>query len=341
MDNENVDQTNSENLRKRELREKINDLYYHKFLCTGFSERYTEFINNLRVDRLWGVIGAFTRNGKSWSLLDIVRNSERYKNHDGNTYFPVLVVQAPSSNTINGNDLYASIRRGFGYTGSLTALNCKDWLIDVIPKVGLEQIIFDDAHELSNNHLRVIKDLTDELILQKNHHLSIVLSSVIDFNEILVWRKICAYSNEAWMKQLYERFKAFKIVHGLTIDEVAQVLRDYEVLYSEVFSKIELTGYTSDIFTWLTCSLIDDFNCERVAMDHLAFTIYESAKIACLEYNMDNIPLGLIKNVIDNKLIYKKTVSTITTEKKYTPKKNTEERRVKNEQVKKHEENVI
>lgn len=139
--------------------------------------------------------------------------------------------------------------------------------------------------------------------LEQNYNISIVLSSIISNNTISVLQKIQQYRGEDWIQQFYERFSLFREIEGHNSQEVAQILYAYEELYRPFLSSISISKYAGNIFGWLTNSDIDIHQCRRVAIEHLAKLIFESTRIACIEYDMNDIPGDLLFHVYKTQLL--------------------------------------
>lgn len=293
-------------------------VYKHSFIETPFARRFQGFINEVRVEKKWAVIGAYSRNGKTWSIMDIIKSSGAVKEYNGHTKIPIIAVRSPDSST--PNDLISSLCRCFGSVPLSSSSAQKKWLISAIPRLGVEQIIVDDAHELNLNHLKFIKWLTDSLELEMNYNISLVLSSIISSNSISIWNKIQQYRHEDWMQQLYERFSLCREIPGHTYNEVAEILYGYEELYRPLIPNISLVKYTDNIYTWLICPELDIHNCRRVAMEHLSKLIFESVKIAYIQYSLIDIPLDLIFHVYKSSFLNKDKVLSIEDKSIYNPK---------------------
>ncbi|MGE5328881.1 MAG: AAA family ATPase [Deltaproteobacteria bacterium] len=285
-----------------EIDARLTEIYKHCFIETPFAERFQSFINDVRLKKKWAIVGAYARNGKSWCIKDLVKNSGAVKEYNGKTWVPVIAIRSPESST--PTDMISSLCRCFGKLPQSNTSALKKWLIENIPHLGVEQIIIDDAHELNLNHLRFIKWLTDTLELEKNYYLSIVLSSILGASGcISILQKIQQYRHEEWMEQVYERFSLSREVQGLSPNEVAQVLNAYEEIYKPFLPEIKLMKYTNNIFGWLTSTELDIHNSERVAMEHLSKLIYEAVRLACIEFKMKDIPITLLYHAFNVNLL--------------------------------------
>ncbi|SET61933.1 AAA domain-containing protein [Natronincola peptidivorans] len=298
INNINIIDTNS-NI-DEEIEIKLLDIYKYTFIETAFSQRFQDFINEVRLKKKWAIVGAHSRNGKSWCIKDLVKNSGAIKEYNGITRIPVLAIRSPESN--NASDIISSLCRCFGTLPKSNNSVLKKWLIDNIPNFGVEQLIIDDAHELNIHHFKFIKWLTDTLELEKNYYISVVLSSILSGNQISVWSKIMNTRSEDWMQQFYERFALFRVVQGHTPQEVAEVLYVYDELYKPFLSQINLIQWSDTIFAWLTHPDLDVHNCRRVAMEHLAKLIYESVRVASIQ-KMNEIPIDLLNYIAKLHLI--------------------------------------
>ena len=300
-----------------DLDAKLTEVYKHCFIETPFAERFQGFIKDVRLKKKWAIVGAYSRNGKSWCIKDLVKNSGAVKEYGGRTWIPVLAIRSPESST--PTDMISSLCRCFGKLPQANTSAQKKWLIDNIPNFGVEQIIIDDAHELNLNHFKFVKWLTDTLELEKNYYLSITLSSIISANSISVLQKILQYKGEDWMQQFYERFALFREVQGHTPQEVAGILYAFEEIYRPFLPDIKITQYASNIFGWLTNSELDVHQCRRVAMEHLSKLVYEAARIACIDYKMRDIPGDLLFHAYNVHLLNRDRLYSTEDEPVYKP----------------------
>ena len=308
----------------QELRNELLRIYKSEFINTPFAQRFEAFLNNLRKERRFGIVGAYTRNGKTWCIKDIVQNSGAYKRFGGDSRIPVIAIRA--ADTVN--DMIVSLCRSFGKMPNSRIYILKNWLFENIPLLGVEQIIIDDAHELTLNHFKFIKELTDTLEVERNYTPSVVLSSITSSKSIGVYRKIINYSTEDWMQQFFERFRLAREVEGHTEEETGSILYTYEHLYKPLLPDIKLTEYTRNIFGWLTNTELDSNHTNRVAMEHLSKLIYNAAKLAALDLKIKNIPLDLLHHVYEVFLTGKDRLYSTENEPVYKPKnvKETEEK---------------
>lgn len=285
---------NDEITEKDKILKRLYEIYKTEFINTPFSQRFEKFISDAREEKLYGIVGAYTRNGKTWCLKDIIKNSGAAKYYSADSRIPVIAVHSSESTT----DMLMSLCRACGKVPNSKTSMLKNWLIENIPRLGVQQIIIDDAHELSIKHFKFIKELIDVLELEKNYVLSLVMVSITSSNNIGVYRKIINYSTEDWMQQFFERFRYYREVEGHTEEETGSIIYTYEDLYRPILPKIKLIDYTGNIYGWLTSPEVDFNNTRRVAMEHLAKLIYHSAKIA-VQHDLNSIPLDLIKHVYD------------------------------------------
>lgn len=311
-----IDKANS-SIQLIEKESALMNVYKHAFIETPFARRFQGFIKEVRCERKWAIVGAYSRNGKTWCIKDLVENSGAVKEYNGNTRIPIIAVRSPEAST--PNDLISAICRCFGFVPLSNSSAQKKWLISTIPKLGVEQIIIDDAHELNLNHLKFIKWLMDSLELEMNYYVSVVFSSIVSANSISIWNKIQQYRHEDWMQQLYERFALCCEIPGNTCNEVAEILYGYEELYRPFVPDISLVKYTDNIYGWLICPELDIHNCRRVAMEHLAKLIFEAVKVAYIEYSLRDIPLDLLLYVYKVCFLNKDKVLSIEEKPKYKP----------------------
>lgn len=291
---------------KYEIEDKLKDIYEHVIIETAFVKRFNDAVNYARIKNEMLMIGAHTRNGKSWAIRDLVKSSGRYKSYSGTTIMPVIAIQSPDTN--NSNQIVRDLCNCFGKINFNNINLMKNWLLNNIPECGVQQIIIDDAHELNQNHYKFIKWLTDKLILEKNYYISIVFVSIMGNNKISAWQKLTQYQGEDWTQQLYERFSVPYKINGLNHDELTQVLYDYEGIYVDFLPEIKLVPYASNIFGWLTSPKLDIYGSGYVAMAHISKLLYEAARVACIQNDLKYLPLDLLQHVYKSLFILKDTI---------------------------------
>jgi hypothetical protein len=135
---------------------------------------------------------------------------------------------------------------------------------------GTECLIVDDAHDLSLEHLMLIKELTDQGRLQYDHPLGLCLVAAGRGTTIPL-KEILDQPETMWLqfRRRLDKIQPFCRVEGHTSEEVREILAALETVYRDLFPQLNLRQWSGSIYTWLTQPVLDPTNSGRVTMDYL------------------------------------------------------------------------
>jgi hypothetical protein len=135
---------------------------------------------------------------------------------------------------------------------------------------GTECLIVDDAHDLSFEHLMLLKELTDQGQLQYDHPLGLCLVAAARGNTIPL-KETLDQPDPTWLqwRRRLDKLEPFCRVVSHTSEEVREILAALETVYRELFPQLNLRRWSGSIYTWLTQPVLDPANSGRVTMDYL------------------------------------------------------------------------
>src|SRR6266487_1619729 len=132
---------------------------------TAFAKRFQKMLQDAWDNRSWHLIVADPGAGKTMSIRDLQKRA------GGRS---VLAVVAPKNNDDEqalGDQLYTAL--GLPLRGHWSTRKPK--LMGHLHQYGTQCLIVDDAHDLSLEHLMLIKEVTDQGHLQYGHPLGLCL----------------------------------------------------------------------------------------------------------------------------------------------------------------------
>ncbi len=135
------------------------------FIETAFARRFQAMLRSAWHKRSWHVIVADPGSGKTTSIRDLLKTT------DGRS---VLAVVAPKNNDDEqalGDQFFTAL--GLPLRGHWSTRKPK--LMGHLHQYGTQCLIVDDAHDLSLEHLMLIKEVTDQGQLQYGHPLGLCL----------------------------------------------------------------------------------------------------------------------------------------------------------------------
>ena len=135
------------------------------FVETAFAKRFQEMLRSAWRDRAFHVIVADPGAGKTMSMSDLLKTAGRRT---------VLAVVAPKNNEDEqalGDQFFTAL----GLPLREHWRTRKPRLMGHLHQYGTECLIVDDAHDLSLEHLMLLKEVTDQGRLQYNHPLGLCL----------------------------------------------------------------------------------------------------------------------------------------------------------------------
>ena len=240
------------------------------FIETGFEQRFQGLLRQAWRQRSWHVIVAEPGSGKSMGIRDLVATSTRARSSIGGRSFPALAVTAPKNDPKEaalGN--YLMLAMDLSTRGRWSER--KYSLLYVLQNYGVECVIIDDAHDLSMQHLILLKELTDQLRLPPYDHALGLCLVAAGRGAAVPLKDIFDQPETMWMqfRRRLDRVQPYCRIASHTQEEVRDILGALERIYHPYFPALNLRQWTTAISTWLTHPLLDPQNSGRVNMDLL------------------------------------------------------------------------
>jgi hypothetical protein len=240
------------------------------FIETPFERRFLALLQHVWKERSWHVISAVPGSGKSLGIDELVRKSGAYKDKASVTYLPVLAIRSPKNNA-PAQDLGEALSTAFGVVPTMPWKKLRLWLVKAMATFQVECIIVDDAHDLNRFTLSFLKELTDNLAAlpyKRTVGLGLVTAHS---NGVIPLKEIIKQPDEIW-QQFYRRMDKlhpFCVVDGHTLDEIIEILPDFEKLYQDQLPNLRLRRWVRYIYEQLTNPILDLDSSRRVTMDNL------------------------------------------------------------------------
>jgi AAA domain-containing protein len=230
------------------------------FIETAFARRFQAMLRSAWRDRSWHVIVADPGAGKTMSIRDLVKTAGSRA---------VLAVVAPKNNEDEmalGNQFFTAL--GLPLRGRWC--DRKPRLMGHFHQYGTECLVVDDAHDLSLEHLMLLKEVTDQGRLQYDHPLGLCLVAAARGNTIPL-KETLDQPDPTWLqwRRRLDKIQPFCRVASHTSEEVREILAALETVYQELFPQLNLRQWSGSIYTWLTQPVLDPANSGRVTMDYL------------------------------------------------------------------------
>ncbi len=230
------------------------------FIETAFARRFQATLRSAWRNRSWHVIVADPGAGKTMSIRDLVKTAGSCA---------ILAVVAPKNNEDEmalGNQFFTAL--GLPLRGRWC--DRKPRLMGHLHQYGTECLIVDDAHDLSFEHLMLLKELTDQGRLQYDHPLGLCLVAAARGNTIPL-KETLDQPDPTWLqwRRPLDKLEPFCRVASHTSEEVREILAALETVYRELFPQLNLLRWSGSIYTWLTQPVLDPAASGRVTMDYL------------------------------------------------------------------------
>lgn len=243
---------------------------HDRFIETAFARRFQGLLRQARQHRTWHIIAAVPGSGKSFGIHDLVLHCGAYKEDTGITRLPILAIRAPK-NAPKEIALGTALSAAFGVIPPMAWAVRRIYLVQAIARAQVENIIIDDAQDLSLEHLALLKELTDNLAAppyERSVGLCLVAAHTGD---IMPLKEIFSRPDTLWRqfrRRLDTEYPFCKIL-GHTKKEVSDILTSFEDLYRSQLPDLQLRRWAKSITTWLTHPSLDPDATGRVTMDHL------------------------------------------------------------------------
>lgn len=281
------------------------------FLETPFERRFQGLLRHAWQNRSWHIIAALPGSGKSWGIADMVLHSGACKEATGATRLPILAVRAPA-NSARELALVIVLSAAFGVVPKMTGTALRVWLVQEMACDGVECIIIDDAHELTLEHLALLKELTDNLAAPPyQRRVGLCLVAAIGGN-VIPFKATLAGPEPLW-RQFRGRMDTehpYHIVPGHTEEEVYDILTTFEEIYRPQLPDLQLRQWTKTIFTWLTNPILDPDATGRVTMDHLTRLVTTALKRAYYR-GATNVDAVILQEVADLMILRRDEITII------------------------------
>jgi hypothetical protein len=230
------------------------------FVETAFEKRFQAMLRLAWQRRSWHVIVADPGSGKSMGIRDLTKTAGSCT---------VLAVVAPKNNEDEqalGDQLFTALglpQRGHWRTR-------KPKLMGHLHQYGTECLIVDDAHDLSLEHLMLLKEVTDQGRLQYDHPLGLCLVAAGRGTTIPL-KETLDLPDPTWLqfRRRFDKVEPFCRIAGHTSEEVRDILATLETVYQQLFPQLNLRQWAGTIYTWLTHPVLDPTHSGRVTMDNL------------------------------------------------------------------------
>jgi hypothetical protein len=240
------------------------------FIETGFEQRFQGLLRLAWQQRSWHIIVAEPGSGKTMGIRDRVQTSARARGTIGGRSFPILAVTAPKNDPKEqalGN--YLMLAMDFPSRGRWSER--KNGVIQLLQHDAVECLVIDDAHDLSLQHLILLKEITDQLCLPPFDHALGLCLVTAGRGAAMPLKDVMDRPQTMWMqfRRRLDRVQPYCKIVSHTQGEVRDILGALERVSRASFPSLNLRKWTGAIYTWLTHPLLDPQNSGRVNMDHL------------------------------------------------------------------------
>ena len=135
---------------------------------------------------------------------------------------------------------------------------------------GTECLIVDDAHDLSLEHLMLLKEVTDQGHLQYDHPLGLCLVAA-GRGDTIPLKETFDLPDPTWLqfRRRFDKLAPFCRIASHTSEEVRDILATLETMYQQLFPQLNLRQWAGTIYTWLTHPVLDPTHSGHVTMDNL------------------------------------------------------------------------
>lgn len=230
------------------------------FVETAFAKRLQKMLYASWDNRSWHLLVADPGAGKSMTIRDLQKRA------GGRS---VLAVVAPKNNDHEqalGDQLLAAL--GLPIRGHWSTRKPK--LMGHLHQYSTEFLIVDDAHDLSLEHLMLLKEVTDQGKLQYDHPLGLCLVAA-GRGDTIPLKETFDLPDPTWLqfRRRFDKMQPFCRIASHTSDEVRAILATLEQVYQPLFPQLNMRQWTSSIYGWLTNPVLDPTHSGRVTMDNL------------------------------------------------------------------------
>jgi len=271
------------------------------FIETAFAKRFQQMLHDAWDNRAFHLIVADPGAGKTMSIRDLQKRAGGLS---------VLAVVAPKNNDDEqalGDQFFAAL--GLPLRGHWSTRKPK--LMGHLHQYGTECLIVDDAHDLSLEHLMLLKEVTDQGRLQYDHPLGLCLVAA-GRGDTIPLKETFDLPDPTWLqfRRRFDKLAPFCRVASHTSEEVRDILATLEQEYRPLLPQIRLSQWTGTIYTWLTNPVLDPTRSGRVTMDNLMKLVTTALEWSYLDGETDVVPSRL-KSAAERLLLRHDTLKLI------------------------------
>ena len=206
------------------------------FIETGFEQRFQGLLRQARQQRSWHVIVAEPGSGKTMGIRDLVETTARGRGTMGGQNFPILAVTAPKNDPKEqALGKYLQLAMDVQVRGRWSELKYNTMYL--LRQYGVECVVIDDAHDLSLQHLILLKELTDQLRLPPYDHALGLCLVTAGRGATMPLKDVLDRPETMWMqfRRRLDAVQPYCKIAGHTLEEVRAILLALERIYQAVF----------------------------------------------------------------------------------------------------------
>ena len=254
------------------------------FIEIAFAKRFQQMLQDAWDNRAFHLIVADPGEGLTMSIRDLLKRA------GGRS---VLAVVAPKNNDDEqalGDQFFAAL--GLPLRGHWSTRKPK--LMGHLHQYGTEFLIVDDAHDLSLEHLMLLKEVTDQGRLQYDHPSGVCLVAA-GRGDTIPLKETFDLPDPTWLqfRRRFDKLAPFCRIASHTSEEVRAILATLETVYQPLFGQLNLRQWTSSIYTWLTHPVLDPTHSGRVTMDNLMKLVTTALEWSYFAGETDVVPSRL------------------------------------------------
>lgn len=247
------------------------------FIPTRFARRLVEVLELALETGQWFVVCAQPGDGKSTALRWFLRRRPRTRDERGVAHVPILAARVTKATKSSPNTLMLALASSLGAVPNFTMSRFRLWFVTACDRAGVQMIVIDDAHELTDEQLDYLRELTDQLLDRRRRVALVLLAAAksTDPTALPVWRRIRASGLGAWQfDRRTDGSDPLVLIESMTEREQREVLATLQREYRSAFPSLRLTRYSTSMFEWLLDTRIDRAEMKRVRMDSICKVVY-------------------------------------------------------------------
>ena len=199
------------------------------FVETAFEKRFQQMLHAAWHNHSWHVIVADPGAGKTMRIRDLLKTAGSRT---------VLAVVAPKNNEDEqtlGDQFFTAL--GIPLRGHWRTRKPK--LMGHLHQYGTECLIVDDAHDLSLEHLMLLKEVTDQGRLQYDHPLGLCLVAA-GRGDTIPLKETYDLPDPTWLqfRRRFDKLAPFCRIASHTSEEVRAILATLETVYQQLFPQL-------------------------------------------------------------------------------------------------------